>query len=103
MKIENIIESIKNDKIRITDHADEEIHNDNLSFEEVFISVVNGEIIEKYPDDSPYPSYLIYGKNFKNEPIHSVWAYNKKSKASVLITAYRPDPNKWIEWKRRKK
>ncbi len=103
MKIEDIIESIKNDKIRITDHVDEEIHNDNLSFEEVFISVVNGEIIEKYPDDNPYPSCLIYGKNFKNEPIHSVWAYHKRTKASVLITAYRPDPNKWIEWKRRKK
>lgn len=87
MKIADIIEGIKNDKIRITDHADEEIHNDNLNFEEIFISVVNGEIIENYPDDNPYPSCLIYGENFKNEPIHSVWAYNKETKASVLITA----------------
>lgn len=103
MKIENIIESIRNDKIRITDHADEETHNDQLSFEEIFVSVINGEIIENYPNDTPYPSCLIYGKNFMNEPIHSVWAYNKATKASVLITTYRPNPNKWIEWKRRKK
>ena len=103
MKITDIIESVRNNKIRITDHADEEIHNDYLSFEEVFISAINGEIIENYPDDKPYPSCLIYGKNFKNEPIHSVWAYNKEAKASVLITAYRPDPDKWVKWKRRKK
>ena len=103
MKIADIIESIKTDKIRITDHADEEIYNDNLSFEEVFISIVNGEIIENYPDDKPYPSCLIFGENFKNEPIHSVWAYNKETKASVLITAYRPDSDKWVKWKRRKK
>jgi hypothetical protein len=39
-----------------------------------------------------------------NEPIHSVWAYNKETKASVLITVYRPDPKKWTEdWKTRRK
>lgn len=103
IKIEDIIVSIKNDRILITDHADEEIHNDNLSFDEVFASVINGEIIEDYPEDKPYPSCLIYGKNFSNEPIHSVWAFNMETHASVLITVYRPDPKRWIEWKRRKK
>lgn len=103
MTVEKIIECVKNGKIRITDHADEEIHNDGLMFEEVFISVLNGEIIEEYPKDSPYPSCLIYGKNYKNEPIHSVWAYNKETMGVVLITAYRPDPKRWVEWKRRRK
>jgi len=103
MSINDIIDSIKKGKIRITDHADEEIHNDSLTFEEVFVSVIGGEIIEEYPKNSPYPSCLIYGKNFKDEPIHSVWAYNEETMASVLITAYRPDPNKWVGWKRRKK
>ena len=103
MNIKDIIESIKNGSIRISDHADEEIHSDNLTFEEVFVSVLGGEVIEKYLEDSPYPSCLIYGGNFKNEPIHSVWSYNKSKGASVLITVYRPDPKKWVEWKRRKK
>ncbi|MBI5560248.1 MAG: DUF4258 domain-containing protein [Deltaproteobacteria bacterium] len=103
MAVEKIIESIKTGKIRITDHADEEIHNDGLTFEEVFVSVLSGEVIEEYPKDSPYPSCLICGKNYKNEPIHSVWAYNKETMGAVLITAYRPDPKKWIEVKWRKK
>lgn len=103
MKIENIINAIKNDRIRITDHADEETHSDNLTFEEVLSSVINGEIIEDYREDKPYPSCLIFGQNNKKEPIHSVWAYNEKNKWAVLITVYRPDPNRWIDWKTRRK
>ena len=103
MNIEDIIHSIRNDKIRITDHADEEAHSDNLTFDEIFTSVIYGEIIENYPKDKPYPSCLIFGKNFKREPIHSVWAYNEINQWAVLITVYRPDPAKWIDWKVRRR
>ena len=103
MKIEDIIQSVREERIRISDHADEEAYIDNLSYDEIFMSLFNGEIIEYYPDDKPYPSCLIYGRNFKEDPIHSVWGYNSINKWSVLITVYRPDPNKWIDWKIRRK
>ncbi len=102
MNLENIIDAIRHNRIRITDHADEEAQADNLSFEEIFISVLLGEIIEDYLDDEPYPSCLIYGETFSKEPIHSVWAYNHKNKWAVLITVYRPDPNRWIDWRTRR-
>lgn len=47
--------------------------------------------------------YLGMGGIGFNEPLHSVWAYNIETKASVLITVYRPDPEKWIDWKIRRK
>lgn len=103
MDIELIKNAINEDKIRITDHADEEAQNDNLSFEEVYYSVKKGEIIEDYPNDKPYPSCLIYGRNVKQEPIHSVWAYNEENGWAVLITVYKPDPERWIDFKLRKK
>lgn len=103
MDIEKIIEAIRQNRIRITDHADEEAQADLLSFDEIFFSVLNGEIIEDYPTDKPYPSCLIYGKSFAGEPIHSVWAYNPATQWAVLITVYRPDPNRWIEWRIRRK
>ena len=53
--------------------------------------------------DIPYPSCLIYGKTFSGDPIHSVWAYNIENQWAVLITVYRPDPNRWIAWRERKK
>ena len=102
MNIKNIISAIQEKHIRITNHADEEALDDILSFDEIFFSVLQGAIIENYPTDKPYPSCLIYGNNFHGEPIHSVWAYNGKTKWAVIITVYRPDPNRWINWTERK-
>ncbi|MBI5379559.1 MAG: DUF4258 domain-containing protein [Nitrospirae bacterium] len=104
MSLDDIKESIRVGNTRITDHADDEAQEENLLFDEIVISVQRGDIIEQYPDDKPYPSCLILGKNLKNEPIHSVWAYHAEAKSSVLITVYRPDPKRWTEdWKTRRK
>jgi len=103
MNIHEIITAIQDHHIRITDHADEEAQADNLTFDEIFFSVLQGEIIEDYPTDKPYPSCLIYGDNFQGEPIHSVWAYNAEAKWAALITVYRPDPNRWINWRERRR
>jgi len=102
MEISDIVNAIQYGRIRITDHADEEAQNDGLSYEEIFFSVFTGDIIEHYPDDKPYPSCLVYGSTFKGEPVPSVWAYNKETKWAVLITVYRPDPAKWIDWRKRR-
>ena len=85
-----------------TDHADEEAQADHFSFDEIFTSVLQGEIIENYPDDKPYPSCLIYGKTFSREPVHSVWAYHQETRWAVLITLYRPDPARWLDWRTRR-
>lgn len=103
LQIQQIAESINAKAFRVSDHADEEAYNDSLTFDEIYAAVRGGEIIEQYPDDKPYPSCLIYGKNKNSEPIHSVWAYNIETKASVLITVYRPDPERWIDGKQRRK
>lgn len=103
MDLENIINAIRHSRVRITDHADEEAFDDGLTYEEIYSSVIQGEVIEDYLNDKPYPSCLIFGRNFLGEPIHSVWAYNPANKWAVLITVYRPDPDRWIDWKVRVK
>ena len=101
--IDDIIQAIHGNRIRVTDHADEEAENDNLKFDEVRFSALNGEIIENYPKDKPYPSCLVCGQSPQGYPIHSVWGYNRSSKWAVLITVYRPDPARWTdEWRKRK-
>ena len=99
MNVEDIVDAIRHNRFRITDHADEEARADRLSFDEIFFSVFQGEIIEDYPDDMPYPSCLIYGDTFAGVPVHSVWAYNAGNRWAVLITVYRPDPARWINWR----
>jgi len=102
MLIEDLKNAIQNNRIRITDHADEEAEADYLTFDEIFFSVSHGEIIEKYPDDKPYPSCLINGLTFGGDAVHSVWAFNEFNRWAVLITVYRPDPARWIDFRIRR-
>ncbi len=76
---------------------------DDLTFDEIYFSVLHGEIIESYPTDKPYPSCLIFGKTFGGDPVHSVWVYNEQNRWAVLITVYRPDPTRWLNWRERKR
>ena len=102
MNLGDAIDAIRNSRIRITNHADEEAQADQLSFDKIFVSVFQGEIIEDYPNDKPYPSGLIYGETFSSDPVHSVWAYNQENRWAVLVTVYRPDPRRWIDWRTRR-
>ena len=99
MDIEILNNAIRHGRVRITDHADEEAVDDSLTFEEIYFSVMHGEVIENYPNDKAYPSCLVLGRNFSGDPIHSVWAYNPGNLWTVLITVYRPDPKRWVNWK----
>ena len=102
MQIEDLIGAIRGDRVRITDHADEEARADALSLDEVFSSVHGGEVIEDYPEDRPFPSCLVLGKTVHGDPVHSVWAYNSDVRWAVLITVYRPDPKRWENWRTRR-
>ena len=104
MEIEDLIRSIGFGKLIISDHADEEANNDGLSFDEIYFSVVHGEIIARYPEDRPYPSALVYGNTFGGDPVHSVWAYNDETGFAVVITVYRPNRKRWErDWKTRRR
>ena len=56
--------------------------------------IVDGEVIAGYPDDFPYPSYLLLGY-CEDEPIHIVVAQDKASGQCFIVTAYKPDRDKW--------
>lgn len=103
MHVQDIIDAIRHNRIRITHHAYEEARVDRLRFDEIFFSVLQGEMIEEYPMDKPYPSCLVFGESFTGQPIHSVWAYNSATQWAVLITVYRPDPKRWANGRTRRK
>jgi hypothetical protein len=102
-KLTDIIDAIRSHRVRITDHADEQAASDGLPIEDIFFTALHGETIEDYPGDRPYPSCLIFGKTSAGLAVHSVWAYNPNSGWAVLITVYRPDPQRWTDWKERRK
>jgi hypothetical protein len=60
-----------------------------------------GETIERYPDETPYPSRLILGWLGKR-PLHVVAADNTVDRETIVITVYEPEQDKWSQdFKRR--
>jgi hypothetical protein len=62
--------------------------------EEVEEALQNGETIEAYPDDTPYPSELILGQ-CPRCPLHIVVATDVAQSIKIGVTVYEPDPTKW--------
>jgi Domain of unknown function (DUF4258) len=56
--------------------------------------VTHGQIIASYPDATPYPSKLLLGW-CGSRPLHVVAADNCDEDATVIVTAYEPDPTRW--------
>lgn len=103
--LQQIQDCFKLEKVLYTKHAKDEMEKEEfgeITDMEVFEAVLTGKILETYPEDEPYPSCLIYGKTSKNRPLHIVCAYSKESDIAVVITVYHPDPERWINFERRK-
>lgn len=85
MNITHLKAAVRNGRVRITDHADEEAQSERLTLEQVFFSLLQGEVVEEYERDRPYPSWLVFGRTREENPVHSVWGCNAKNGWAVLI------------------
>jgi len=102
MDIKDIIEAVQTERVNITQHARIEAREDDLVLDEIFAATCRGRVIEDYPRDRPYPSCLVHGETDAGDAVHSVWAYATDSQIAILVTVYRPDPERWINWETRK-
>ena len=79
--------------IRITLHAAKRLEQRRIFLKDVIACIMNGEIIEQYPDDYPYPSCLILGMSIEDKYLHVVIGNHESD--LFLITAYFPSFDKW--------
>ncbi len=101
----DIINLIKKGEVVISSHGYDELADDNILVKELIETIDEAIVINEYPDYSKGPCILILQKDKNGKPIHSVWGIAKNSNSpAVLITAYRPDPERWNEnFSKRKK
>lgn len=85
-------------EVRISEHGYDELAEDELTARELLAGVKNAIIIEEYPDYSKGPCVLTFQHDKSERPVHVVWGIPKgNSKPVVLVTAYRPAPERWDE------
>ncbi len=77
------------------EHAIQRMFERDISEGDVEDTVKNGDIIEEYLDDKPYPSFLAL--KFYEKPLHVVFAKNEEDGEIIVITAYHPDKEKWSD------
>ena len=80
-------------KIKWSVHCFERMQELDISRADVKNCILNGEIIEDYPNDFPYPSCLIFGYTIKEKVIHVV--AGSDGEYVYIITAYFPNKEKF--------
>lgn len=90
--IGRIKELCSQSKIKWSGHASERIQQRGITREDVINCIMNGEIIEEYPDDWLNPSCLIFGCSVNHKIIHVVVGLDDYIH---IITAYFPSIEKF--------
>lgn len=101
MLIEKIKREIKFGEYEISLHAEEERYSEDISLDDIESAILNGDILENYPNDPRGKSCLILGYS-KNRPIHVVCGFTNQESLRI-ITVYLPKKPKWINERTRNK
>ncbi len=93
---------INNEKLIFRLHALSRMAQRGFEPSDVRSALDNGMTIEQYPDDTPYPSFLVMAK-INGRPIHVVASLNEAEQEIIIITVYEPDPMMWTDQFSRRK
>ncbi len=81
--------SVANGRVLWKKHALERMMERGISRKAVKQTILEGAIIEQYPEDFLMPSMLM--AVMKPTPLHVVIAWNKEMAECHVVTAYQPD------------
>ena len=74
----------------------------SITASEVRTVIEQGQTIERYPADTPYPSRLLLGF-VGGRALHVVIAENADDDETIVVTVYEPDPALWQPGFRRRR
>lgn len=83
-------------------HAIRRMFQRRITEDDVRRVLTTGEMIQEYPEYTPYPSHLMLGW-CGTRPLHVVAADNPEAQETIVITVYDPDPGRWEPGFRRRK
>lgn len=81
------------DNFKITKHMMKRFYERDIKMRFIQNTILNGEIIEQYPNDFPYPSCLILYFLNSQTPIHVCVGFGENK--LWIITAYFPNTIEW--------
>jgi hypothetical protein len=98
-----IIALVARGEVRVFEHGYEELAADGILVHDLVAGIRNAELVEDYPDFAKGPCVLVLQQDRDGHPVHVVWGIPKdETGPAVLVTAYRPDPQRWSDDLRRR-
>ena len=93
-----IQELVRREEVRISDHGYDELAEDDILAIEVVEGTRLARVVEDYPNFPKGPCVLVLQQDGQGNPIHALWGIPRGTASpAVLITAYRPDPERWTD------
>ena len=102
--LEQVQALVARGEVRVSLHGYEELAVDSIRVHDVVAGLGPAIVVEDYPNYPKGPCVLVLEHDGAGQPIHVLWGIPAgQDSPAVLITAYRPDPEKWDEtWRRRR-
>ena len=91
-----IRQCIRLQRIKWTYHVNMRMEGRFISRHVILNSIENYEIIEEYPKDKYFPSYLVYSY-YQDKIFHLLFAVDVEEDNVRVVTAYYPDSDEWEE------
>lgn len=101
MNFELLKQKVLANDFELTQHAHEERQAENISVSEIKEAILEGEVLEDYPNDPRGASCLILGYAGERA-IHVVCGWSPTGWARI-ITVYLPMSPKWVNERTRRK
>lgn len=93
--LQKVQELAKRESLVVSDHGYDELSADGILVDEVMSGLAAARVVEDSPSFAKGPCVLVL-QDANGGPIHVLWGIPKgRSSPAVLITAYRPDPQRW--------
>ena len=95
---QRIRELVSRREVHVSEHGYDELAGNDIFIQDVLAGVPDAVVVEDYPAHHKGACVLVLQRDGQGQPIHVVWGIPKNAVSpAVVVTAYRPDPDRWSE------
>ncbi|MGH2355962.1 MAG: DUF4258 domain-containing protein [Chloroflexota bacterium] len=92
--LERIRAQAADENLRVTQHAQQEMAEEEITLDEVLEAIASGQILEDYPEHRRGACCLLGGSTRDGRQSHVVCTTSRP--VLIIIPVYEPRPPKWV-------